>query len=227
MIVLLKFLIHLCEFVLFLVLMRIRILKTQSFLSWQPSVVLILKHTTHIGLNTSVFRVILALEVDNVLHVLPQVVIASDMSHEASLCLLVKGQTLMVTNVASVFLVFVHVVPLLAQLSEGVDNNTEKNVVKDNLDQQEEGDINKELDYESLHVSVVDLFSVVTDTSTSDQANIKHCHVALDQGCAAVLTNLVRVVPIDVVVVDGLHQVKELNCGVNVHDHHHQYESHK
>jgi hypothetical protein len=95
-------------------------------------------------------------------------VVARNVPVEPALSRFVESQAPVVADVTLVLFVVLHVIPHLSELREGVNDNTKQNVVQDNLDQQEEGQIDSKLDYESLRVAVMDLFSVITDTATQD-----------------------------------------------------------
>jgi hypothetical protein len=73
--------------------------------------------------------------VHDVVDIVPEVVIFADMSREATLRLLVKCKSLKVANVALIVLIGVHEVLLLSKLSKSINDNTEQNVVEDNLHQ--------------------------------------------------------------------------------------------
>ena len=62
------------------------------------------------------------------------------------------------------------------------------------------------------------LLGIITDSSSQDKASVKHSHVALDHRDASILTNNVRVVGVDIVVVDGVLQIEEGHGGVDVNN---------
>lgn len=102
---------------------------------------------------------------DDVVDVVPEVVVLADMSGEAALRLLVESKSLEVAYVAFVVLVLVHEVLLLSELGEGVNDNTKEDVVEDNLDDQEERDVYDPANRVSLSVIVVNWFCVVTHST--------------------------------------------------------------
>ena len=69
----------------------------------------------------------------DVVDVLPQVVVFANVAGKASLRLLVEDESIQTADEADVLLVSVHEVLLFSQLRKSVDDDTKKNVVKDNL----------------------------------------------------------------------------------------------
>lgn len=183
---------------------------------------------THIALNSRVVSRLLRLQMYYVINVVPQIVVLGDVSQEATLAFLVKGKPLEVANEATVVLVGFHGVLLFSELRECVNDNTEQYVVENNLHDQEEGDVDDQLDAEFLRfVLIVDLLSVVTDTSTKDKTQVNNSHVALNHRGASEFTHLVRVNVVDAVIVDSLHHVIEHDRGVQVNHDQHQHEGHQ
>lgn len=68
-----------------------------------------------------------------VVNILPQVMVFADMACEATLALLIKSEAFEMADETLVVLVGLHEILLFSQLCECVDDNTEEDVVKDNL----------------------------------------------------------------------------------------------
>lgn len=182
----------------------------------------------YVGLNAGVLGGILGLQVDDIVDVEPKAVVLSDMANETALAFLVKNKAVVVADKAHVALVELHHIPLVSKLRKGVDNYTKKDVVQNNLDQQEERHVHKELDDELLgRFLIIHLVCVVTRTSTEQQTPVDHCHVALNHAFAFVLAESVGVQVVNAEVVSGFHYVEERDCRVDVKHNQHQAESHR
>ena len=158
--------------------------------------------------------------------VVPEVVVFGDVTTEASFWFLVELKPCKVADETLVFLVVLHDVLFFSQLRKRVDDDTEQDVVKDNLHEQEERDVNCELEEILFGVLEVDLLGVVTDTATTDQTHVDDSQEALVHGLTPVLANMIWVIRANVIVVNCVLLVEEKHGRVNVHHDQHKAESH-
>ena len=110
---------------LILVILITQLFQAQSFLAWQPLDVLVFIHVGNVRLNTSVLRRVFRLEMHDVVHVEPQVMVTGNMPSETTFTLFVECKPFEVTNEAIVVLVGFHEVFVFSQLRESVNNDTE------------------------------------------------------------------------------------------------------
>ena len=137
--------------------------------------------------------------------VIPLVVVFAYVSVEATLGTFIKDEPILVADETDVFCVHLKVFFLLTHACKSVDDDTEQNVQKNNLDENLKTEIVRKL-YEVLGILflVVNHFGVVADAAAKKEALVEESHVALEHGFAHVFANPVRVKCVGVVVVDRL-----------------------
>ena len=186
---------------------------------WQPLVVGLLAKGLHIGLDTVVVAGVDSVQVSDVEHVHPHVVVLLDMALEAAVAELVEQQSLKIADEAAAVHVLLFGALVVSQRGESVNDLTEEHVEHDDLDDDVERGVVTELDQVSLaHLVVVYRLSDIADASTEAQALVQHSHEALEHCQAVVLADDVRVIRIDIVIVHVLLDVEERQRGVDVHD---------
>lgn len=103
----------------------------------------------------------------NVVHVVPQIVILTDVADEATLTLFVKHEAVEIADEANIAFILLHDIFLVSELRKSIYDYTEKNVVQNNLHQQEERNVHEKLDHEFLGlVCIMNLICVITGTTT-------------------------------------------------------------
>lgn len=162
---------------------------------------------------------------DYVEYVLPEVVVACDVSFE-SITVLVEGVAIDGADVADVAHVEVDRLLQVTQLSERVDDNTEKDVYHHNDHQNVEGTIERKLHKVQLSVIKTNRECGITNTTTVSKTCIEHLHIALHHGCAEIFIGQIFEL-VDVCIDIQVLHVEETNCSIDKNDSSHQQGSHQ
>lgn len=86
-----------------------------------------------VRLYTIKVRVVFRSKMDNIVNILPQVMIMIYVLIESTFTILIKHEFLNITNIAPVFHVVIVDALFISQTSEGVYNNTEDNIETNNV----------------------------------------------------------------------------------------------
>ena len=86
-----------------------------------------------VRLYTIKVRVVFRGKMDNIVNILPQVMIMIYVLIESTFTILIKHEFLNITNIAPVFHVVIVDALFISQTSEGVYNNTEDNIETNNV----------------------------------------------------------------------------------------------
>lgn len=151
-----------------------------------------------------------------------------DVSFEATIrAALVKSKAVDVADVAAVkHVIIVHTL-FISQLGECVHDNTENDVQADDVDDDLESGIVHKLEQVLLSfVQILDGLSDVSQSTTISHTFVQSSDEALEHGEAVVLSDEIRVIPVDVIVLHSVLHVEERECGVNVNQNHHEHTSH-
>jgi hypothetical protein len=185
-------LLHLISFVVFFVLI-VLVVEAESFHSWNPTWVLFFQEREYNRLYTSELRAVLRVQMDDVEHVLPEVVIVLNVLVETALAtfaVVVEDKFLDVADIADVLHVIVISTNGVSQRGEGVNNNTENNVQARDIDNNLETSIMHKLDQVLLLiVFVMDNRSNITNTTTHPHSFVQHGDIALEHVRAIVLSD--------------------------------------
>ena len=126
---------------------------------------------------------------NDVVHIVPEVVVVLDVLVKATFRLLVEVFSSDVANVTERLLVLYYFFLLVPQLREGVNDDTRQNVQHDDVHDDVEACVVEQLDEVVLRVLVVLRFGVVADSSTEGQALVNDRHVAEEHRLSHVLSD--------------------------------------
>jgi hypothetical protein len=146
---------------------------------------------------------------------------------KAALDCSLENEVLQIADVAPIVRVKIVLGLLVTQLGERVYDDTEDNVQANDVDNDLEARIVTQFEQVLLHlVIVVHWLGDVTNAATIPQSLIQLRNKALKHGLTIILTNYVRIIGIDVIIVHTILKIKEGHYGVNVHKDHHEHDGH-